>query len=129
MNIEPISSGIKHFFEIQRSSSNMKIKSYRPSLIQTISPKLTPQTVTTFQHIICEIIRKIGKECRVYHPLTFNIKINQYHILKCFIHFKLVNNSRWLFKYRKYYSSFHALKIRLEKKKLKSKKLSISVWR
>lgn len=120
MDIEPIFSGIKHFFEIQRSSNNMKIKSYRPCLIRTISPKLTPQTVAIFQHIICDVIRKIGKECRIYHPLTFNIKINQYHILKCFIHFKLVNTSRWLFKYRKYYSSFHVLKIRLEKKKLKS---------
>ena len=93
---------------------------------------LLSQTIALFQELIPQIIYDIGKTCRETSVLCTTTKFNQFHILKSFIGSRLLISSEWLFKYRKYYSSYSSpsnklgymenRKRRGEKKKKKKKK-------
>lgn len=81
--------------------------------------KINSQTVSIWQNLIFEIVKKIGKDSRDDYVFKFSSKINQHDIIKSFIHHKFLGNCIWIFKYRKNFPVF------LNKKKNKKKKKQI----
>jgi len=71
---------------------------------------LKKKTIHLIQDIIFNIIDKIGKKSGKYHIFDINVEINQYDIVKSFTSSKFLNNSSWLFKFRKYFSKFQLKK-------------------
>lgn len=75
--------------------------------------KLGRKSNNLIENIIFYIVSEIGKECRKYQMFFINNIVNQHNILKSFIYSRILENSIWIFKFRKNFSKY-----RLKKKSL-----------
>lgn len=72
--------------------------------------KLSKKFNNLIENIIFYIVNEVGKECRKYQIFFINNKVNQHNILKSFIYSRILENSVWIFKFRKHFSKYRLKK-------------------
>lgn len=122
MNLDKVQNWIRIFFGSQTYILKQK-KNKKFSKITKIykNLNLNHQSLSLFQQIIFETVWKIGDECRKNHIYKFNLKINQYNVLKGFTRSNTLKDGSWIFKFRKYFSKFY-----IQEKFIKDKKKNIA---